>query len=52
MIIEKEERWIELCELASHEQDAEKRAALIEEILRLLMAKQDGIVDNSLPDWT
>ena len=40
---ETKERWIELCEQASKEQDPNKLMALVAEIDRLLEEKQDRI---------
>ena len=40
MLSEKKERWLELCELASKEQDSGKLLGLIEEINRLLEEKE------------
>lgn len=36
----KKEKWMELCELAVNEQDADKLMALVAEINRLLEVKQ------------
>ena len=38
-MLDKKERWYELCELASKEQDAKKLIELTKEIDRLLRAK-------------
>jgi hypothetical protein len=43
MLRENRERWLELCEQASKEQDPEKLRELIEEINRLLDAKYDRL---------
>jgi hypothetical protein len=40
---ETKERWLELCEQASKEQDPKKLMELVEEIDRLLKERQDGI---------
>ena len=45
---DKPEKWMELCELAANEQDANKMMALITEINRLLQVKQH--LDTSNPD--
>jgi len=42
---ENAERWKELCEQASVEQDPQKLVELIREINRLLAAKQDRLKD-------
>ena len=39
------ERWRQLCELASKEQDSKKLLALVEEINRLLETKRDSHSD-------
>jgi len=38
------ERWLELCEQASKEQDSQKLLALMQEINRLLAEKQDRLM--------
>jgi len=48
MIAKQEEKWMELCELAANEQDANKLMALITEINRLLQLKQQR-PDSSNP---
>ncbi|HEY4840340.1 MAG TPA: hypothetical protein VIH78_00125 [Terriglobales bacterium] len=40
---ETKERWLELCEQASKEQDPKKLMELVEEIDRILKGKQDGL---------
>jgi hypothetical protein len=40
MIAKQKEKWMELCELAANEQDANKLMALIAEINRLLEEKE------------
>jgi hypothetical protein len=42
-VLEKKERWLELCEQASREQDSEKLLSLIGEINRLLEAKEKSL---------
>jgi hypothetical protein len=44
---EKKERWVELCELASKEQDADKLLKLVHEINELLAAKEDRLRGKS-----
>jgi hypothetical protein len=46
---ENRERWMELCELASTEQDPEKLQALVQEINRLLDAKQERLNKQNPP---
>jgi hypothetical protein len=46
---ENRERWMELCELASTEQDPEKLQALVQEINRLLDAKQERLNEQNPP---
>jgi hypothetical protein len=46
MKVEKEERWKELREQVTAEQDAQKLAALIEDIKRLLEAKKERVKDD------
>ncbi len=48
MIGKQKEKWMELCELAANEQDANKMIALITEINRLLEVKQQRL-DASNP---
>jgi hypothetical protein len=48
MIGKQKEKWMELCELAANEQDANKMIALITEINRLLEVKQQCL-DTSIP---
>jgi hypothetical protein len=48
MIGKQKEKWMELCELAANEQDANKMIALITEINRLLEVKQQRL-DTSNP---
>jgi hypothetical protein len=43
------EKWMELCELAANEQDANKLLALLTEINRLLEGKQSRL-DSSNPN--
>jgi hypothetical protein len=47
--LENREKWMELCELASAEQDPEKLLALVQEINRLLEAKQERLNKQKLP---
>ena len=47
--LENREKWMELCELASTEQDPEKLLALVQEINRLLEAKQERLNKQKLP---
>jgi hypothetical protein len=42
-VLDKKERWEELCDLASKEQDPQKLIELIKEINRLLEAKLDRL---------
>jgi hypothetical protein len=50
MIAKQKEKWMELCELASKEQDAHKLLALITEINRLLKVKQQRLaISNPAP---
>ena len=49
MIAKPKEKWMELCELAANEQDANKLMALIAEINRLLEEKEQR-PDTSNPD--
>jgi hypothetical protein len=42
-VLDKKERWEELCDLASKEQDPQKLIELIEEINRLLEAKLERL---------
>jgi hypothetical protein len=46
---QKEKKWMELCELAANEQDANKLLALLTEINRLLEVKQPRL-DTSNPN--
>ena len=48
MIAKQKEKWMELCELAANEKDANKLLALITEINRLLEVKQQRL-DTSNP---
>jgi hypothetical protein len=41
------ERWMELCEQASREQDPKKMIALTAEIIRLLNEKEDRLIHGS-----
>jgi hypothetical protein len=41
------ERWMELCEQASREQDPKKMIALTAEIIRLLNEKEDRLIYRS-----
>jgi hypothetical protein len=41
--VENKERWMELCEQASTEQDPEKLSLLVAEINRLLQEKEDRV---------
>ena len=44
------EKWMELCELAANEQDPEKLTVLIEEVDRLLEAREKRLqIDTALP---
>jgi len=43
VFLENREKWMELCEKASTEQDPEKLLALVQEINRLLEAKQERL---------
>jgi hypothetical protein len=47
--LENREKWMELCELASTEQDPEKLLALVQEINRLLEGKQERLNKQKLP---
>jgi hypothetical protein len=47
---ENRERWMELCEQASTEQDPEKLLALVQEINRLLEAKQERLKKHQPPE--
>ncbi len=47
--MENREKWMELCEQASTEQDPEKLLALVQEINRLLEAKQERLSKQKLP---
>jgi len=47
--LENREKWMELCELPSTEQDPEKLLALVREINRLLEAKQERLNKQKLP---
>jgi hypothetical protein len=47
MIWDKNESWMELCELAAQEKDPTKLVALIGEIDRLLEAKQQRVTKAS-----
>jgi hypothetical protein len=47
--LENREKWMELCEQASTEQDPEKLLALVQEINRLLEAKQERVNNQKLP---
>jgi hypothetical protein len=42
--VENKERWMELCEQASTEQDPQKLSALVEEINRLLIQKENRVL--------
>jgi len=44
------ERWIELCELATVEQDPTKLKLLVEEINRLLEEKEQRLMDLRVSD--
>jgi len=46
---ENRERWMELCEHASTEEDPEKLLALVQEINRLLEAKQERLNKQKPP---
>jgi sensor domain CHASE-containing protein len=50
MIGKQKEKWIELCELAAKEQDANKLIALVREINRLLEVKQQRLDNISSPN--
>jgi hypothetical protein len=43
MLVEDEERWLSLCELAAKEQDAKKLRQYLQEIARILKAKPDPL---------
>ena len=43
---DKTERWFELCQLASTEQDPQKLLALITEINNLLQAKENRLLQQ------
>lgn len=43
---EQKERWMELCERASHEQDPTKLMQLVEEINRLLEQREQKLKPN------
>ena len=43
------ERWMELCEQASTEEDPDKLLALVQEINRLLEAKQERLNKQKPP---
>jgi len=45
-VLEKKERWLELCEQASKEQDSEKLLSLIGEINRLLEEKEKSLTPS------
>jgi len=47
--LENREEWMELCEQASTEQNPEKLLALVQEINRLLEAKQERLSKQKLP---
>jgi len=47
--LENREKLMELCEQASTEQDPEKLLALVQEINRLLEAKQERLGKQKLP---
>ena len=47
--MENKERWMELCEQASTEQDPQKLSALVEEINRLLIQKENRVQGRSQP---
>jgi len=49
---ENKERWMELCELASKEQDPKKLSELVEEINRILEEKQSRISGRPQPSTT
>jgi hypothetical protein len=42
-VVDKKERWQDLCELASKEQDPQKLIELVKEIIQLLEAKVDRL---------
>jgi hypothetical protein len=44
---ETEERWRQLCEQAVHEKDPKKLIELMQEINRLLEAKEQRLLDNN-----
>ncbi len=46
---EAKERWMELCELAAVEQDADKLLALVSEINRLLEEKERRLQQSRNP---
>jgi hypothetical protein len=45
---QEKEKWMELCELAANEQDANKLLALLTEINRLLEVKQPRLDASNL----
>ena len=47
--LENREKWMELCEQASKEQDPEKLLALVQEINRLLETKQERLNKQKPP---
>jgi len=47
--LENREKWMELCEQASKEQDPQKLLALVQEINRLLEAKQERLSKQKSP---
>ena len=47
--MENREKWMELCEQASKEQDPEKLLALVQEINRLLETKQERLNKQKPP---
>jgi len=47
--LENREKWMELCEQASTEQDPERLLALVQEIDRLLEAKQERLNKQKPP---
>lgn len=49
MLSKQREKWMELCELAANEQDANKMMTLITEINRLLAVKRQRL-DTSNPN--
>ena len=49
MIDNDQDRWRQLCEQASKEQNPKKLVTLMEEINRLLSAQHDRVEKNTLP---